>query len=463
MSGALATLELLGTLLIVDDEPEVGRTLERALKKKGLCCKILIALTASDAIEFVKSHSPEVTLLDLTLDSKKGPESGLDLLTEILEISSNTRVLVLTSQNANKYGKLALKSGALSFISKPADPDFLLPLIKDAINSSQLELANKGSEFLDFNPAGLKFGIKSVSKSMLPVLETLNYACFNDQAILIYGETGTGKGVISRIIHSYSKRSKGPFIRYQPSFSNPDLVASELFGHKRGAFTGANEDRRGLIAEAEGGTLFIDEIDSLPKETQVLLLEVLQEKTFRRVGSNRIEKSNFRLITAVNKEPKELLKKTTLREDFYHRVSHINLDLPPLRERRDDISILAEEFFNEIVSRERMSIRCIDNSAKRKLDKYTWPGNIRELQAVIEKACHLTHFRGLHCISQKELQLNSTKSAELKGNFREQVHAFEENLVRKAMEENEGNQVRASKSLGLDRTVLRRILERMAL
>ena len=281
-----------GHLLIVDDEPEVARTLERALKRKGLESEILIAEDEEIALETIEQKSPEVILLDLTLNPKVGPESGLKLLDDILENNSRTRVLVLTSQSASKYGKEALKRGALSFINKPADPDFLIPLIKDAVHSVSLEkqLAIPNTEF---SQSGIRFGLKTKSRSMLKVIETLNYACFNDQPILIYGETGTGKGVISRIIHSFSKRNKGPFIRYQPSFSNPDLVASELFGHKRGAFTGALEDRRGLIAEAEGGCLFIDEIDSLPKETQVLLLEVLQEKTFRRVGSNRIEKKQL--------------------------------------------------------------------------------------------------------------------------------------------------------------------------
>lgn len=451
----------LGKLLIVDDEAEVGRSLERALKKKGLESEIFLATNEIEALDFINAVCPEIVLLDLTLDSKKGALSGLDLLDEILQTSKEIRVLVLTSQSASKYGKEALKRGALSYLNKPADPDFLIPLIKDAIHSVQLEKASGVTERLDFINIGLKFGIKSRAKSMQAVIETLNYACNNDQAILICGETGTGKGIVSKIIHSYSLRSRGPFIRYQPSFSNPDLVASELFGHKRGAFTGATEDRKGLIAEAEGGTLFIDEIDSLPKETQVLLLEVLQEKTFRKVGSNRIEKSNFRLITAVNRDPKELIKKGILREDFYHRVSHIVVKLPPLRERKEDINILAEEFFNEVISKERLHLRNIEKSAQRKLEKYSWPGNIRELQATIERACHLAHFRKLLCVGSEELQLDLDKSKEIKGSFRELVHNFEESLVKKALEENKGNQVKASNSLGLDRTVMRRIIERM--
>jgi DNA-binding NtrC family response regulator len=450
-----------GHLLIVDDEPEVARTLERALKRKGLESEILIAENEELALETLELKSPEVILLDLTLNPKIGPESGLKLLDEILENNSKTRVLVLTSQSASKYGKEALKRGALSFINKPADPDFLIPLIKDAVHSVNLEKQLKLPN-TELSQSGIRFGLKTKSKSMLQVMETLNYACFNDQPILIYGETGTGKGVISRIIHSFSKRNKGPFIRYQPSFSNPDLVASELFGHKRGAFTGALEDRRGLIAEAEGGCLFIDEIDSLPKETQVLLLEVLQEKTFRRVGSNRLEKSNFRLITAINKPIKELIKKGSIREDFYHRISHITLDLPPLRERKDDISLLSEDFFNNTISKENLSLRKLETSAIKKIERYSWPGNIRELQATIERACHLAHFRGLTTLSADELQLSSDKSIQSKGTFRDQVHHFEETLVKKALEECGGNQVQASKSLGLDRTVLRRIMDRMA-
>jgi len=449
-----------GKLLIIDDEEEVARTLERALKKKGFRGDVFLAHNSGVAKDLILKLLPEVILLDLTLETKKGPQSGLDLLDEVLELSSSVRVLVLTSQSASKWGKESLKRGALSYLSKPADPEFLMPLINDAIHSVQLQRAVEAQDS-DLIQTGIKFGIITKSKSMLEVIETLNYACFNDQPILIYGETGTGKGVISRIIHANSKRSKGPFIRYQPSFSNPDLVASELFGHKRGAFTGATEDRRGLIAEAEGGTLFIDEIDSLPKETQVLLLEVLQEKTFRRVGSNKLEKSNFRLITALNKDPKELTKKGSLREDFYQRLSHIKINLPPLRERKEDISLLAEEFFSQILSKEKLSLRKIDSLAVRKLEKYPWPGNIRELQATIERACHLANFRGLHSIGHDELQLESKGSKEMQGSFREQIHNFQESLVRKALEENKGNQVRASKSLGIDRTVMRRIMERM--
>ncbi len=453
-----------GTLLIVDDEPEVARVLERSLRKNSFQGSIILAHDSDKALSIVKTKKPEVAIIDLSLDLNEGASSGLNLIDKIKDLDESIRILVLTSHSQKEYGLEALKKGALSFLNKPGDPNLLIALINDGFRSSKLLRSHKNlTNSLHLN--GDIFGLKTRSPSMQEVIESLSFAVQNNQPVLITGETGTGKGVLARSIHKYSNRNKKNFVRYQSSFTSNDLVASELFGHKKGSFTGAQEDRIGLIKEADEGTLFIDEIDSIPKETQVTLLEVLQEKNFRKVGSNKLEKSDFRLISALNKNPKELIKKDIIRQDFFHRIAHITIDLPALRNRAEDIEILADDFFQFILARERLPLRGIESKALKKLQNYNWPGNIRELQSTIEKACHLSTFRGHDKILESDIHLDTDKTNsnnnEESISFRNKIKAYEEELATKALIETEGNQTKAATLLGVDRIVLRRILERI--
>jgi len=293
---------------------------------------------------------------------------------------------------------------------------------------------------------------------MKKVLGELKFAATTPQPVLLLGETGTGKGVFALALHQLCRANK-TFIRAQPSYGNFDLVQSELFGHEKGAFTGATSERKGVLEEADGGSIFLDEIDNLPAETQVMLLHSLQEGAFRRVGSLKERNSKFRLIAATNKNLSGF--KSSIRPDLFHRLSHHIITIPPLRERLEDIAQLSETFLQELCSREKISLSAISLSALAKLKKYNWPGNIRELRAVVEQAIYRAKFSGRLTVEPEDIIIGSEESAS--GNFRLKVDEFEQTLLIKALKEAKGNVSEAARILEVDRTQLKRMLKRFSL
>ena len=450
-------------VLIIDDEIEVARALKKSLLRRDPNLEIDQKNNHQDAILFIKKNKPEIIILDLTIDISKGPISGLTLLEEILETDPTSRVIVLTGHSKNEKGMDALNRGAFTYLEKPGNPDVILSFIKDSFEVVNLKRSSLKKESLNHYFCK-ELNMTSSSEVMKNVLDQISFAVKTNQPVLITGETGTGKGLLARLIHKNSSRKNSPFIRYQASFTNPDLVASELYGHKKGSFTGAAEDRKGLIEEANQGSLFIDEIDAIPKETQVSLLETLQEKTFRKIGSTKEQLSNFRLIAALNKDPKVVLENGDLRLDFYHRIAHTVIELPPLRNRKEDIGDLAQSFIDNLAEKENLDIAFIDEAALSKIRKYSWPGNIRELQATIEGAAYRASIHGRKYITLEDIHLklgsNQILSDEAKS-FRERIKIFEEQIIHDALRETQGNQALAAKNLQMDRTVFRRILQRI--
>jgi len=443
-------------VLFVDDEPALIRSLSRGLVSKGADFIILEAHSTDQALEITKLEKPSVCVIDLSIDEKLGPDSGLKLLKDLLLLDSSMRVLVLTGHDSEDFGIKALYSGASSFISKPTSAEHLLPLIEDALSHSKLRRAQNKTQF---NSKAL-LGFSTSSKEMEKVLELASFAASNKQPVLICGETGTGKGVLARAIHQASAGKA--FVRFQPSHGSQDLVSSELFGHVKGSFTGATTDRTGLIEQANKGTLFIDEIDFLPVETQVSLLEVLQEKVFRKVGSSSETNSDFKLIAATNANLETALAEGILRKDFYHRLAHIKIELPPLRNRPEDISSLANNFVETIANAEKLPVHSLSEDALAKLSSYKWPGNVRELRAVIENACFRAAYEKRNLIISEDILLESLgKSTSVaSGSFRELVKSYEVELINNALKEHQDNQSKAADSLSMDRSTLRRILSR---
>lgn len=449
-------------VLLVDDDDAGLRSLASALIRRTEEFELLLAQDAASAYELASEHRPHVVVLDLSLDDSVGPESGLKLMAELVSLDPCCRVIVLTGHGGDEWGVKALEHGAASFVRKPGDTDHLLALIRDGVAYSTLRRLYYRLQAGTETPAAVA-GIASRSKSMEPVLDAIAFAAHNSQPVLLVGETGTGKGVVAQIIHRAGTRGRGPFIRFLPSFSASDLVSSELFGHLRGAFTGATENRTGLIEEANRGTLFIDEVDELPHETQVLLLHVLQEQTFRKLGSTKEQRSDFRLISATNRTIEECRVTKRLRDDFFHRIAHLTIHLPPLRERLSDIPLLAPQFVNAIANRERLPVHGLHPEAFDRLMRHHWPGNVRELQAVCEGATYRAHWANRRVIHPEDLGLDvAAPPAGLRatGTFRERVQRFEEQLVLEALEGAEGNQSEAARILNLDRTSFRRILRR---
>ena len=448
-------------VLLIDDEAELLRPLVGALERIDPNISFHTAADPQQALIVAKELKPEVVVADLSIDPSIGPQSGLDLIGEIAKLDRTTRILALTGHKAEDYGIEALQRGAASFLEKPADPKHLIVLISDGISFCRLK-RNYLQLISNNKDLSGQTGITTNSALMRQALEKLLYAASNNQAVLLVGETGTGKGVLASTLHNISTRHKGPFVRFQPSFTGHDLVSSELFAPKKGAFTGATADRRGLIEEADGGTLFIDEVDQLPQETQVALLNVIQEKTFRRLGDNKELRSDFRLITASNKKTTKLIGEDSLREDFYHRISHCTIKIPALRERSEDIEQLAVKLLQSIANNESLPIQGLSEEALKKLTSYNWPGNIRELQSVVEGSVYHACFMNRHFVEETDVSFgpHATEGEIATGSFRQQVRDFESRLISDAMSANEGNQSKAAQSLGLDRSSFRRILTR---
>ena len=445
------------SILLVDDDSDVLITLSRALGQRLNKISIEAAPSSFRALSIATRVRPEAAIIDLSIEPERGVESGFELLHKLLEHDATCRVIVLTGHGSLEYGVRAMNLGAAHFLEKPADIDHLAALTRDAI--AQCGLRRAYSELKKNSPSKLVESFCGSSAQTEATLEAIRYAAQNNQSVLIAGETGTGKGLCAQLIHEISPRSASRFVRYQPNFSTADLINSDLFGHVRGSFTGANEDRRGLMAEADRGTLFLDEIDELPSETQVAMLGVLQDRTYRPVGSNRELHTEFRLIAASNQDIGACLESGKLRRDFYHRIAHLTIHIPPLRERPLDIPDLARHFLGKIRARELLSVWEIDSGAIALLSSYNWPGNVRELQSVVEGAAWHAQYQCRAAIHETDIKLNfPSSSTPCDTSFHDQVTAFKVRLAQETVAQNGGNQMQAARKLGIDRSSLRRIL-----
>jgi DNA-binding NtrC family response regulator len=449
--------EQLDQLLLIDDDAEAAASLSKALRAHGLNCLMQVSSNPLKAVKQVQKIRPQVCLLDLCLDEALGVESGFKTLEQILKTDDTCRVIVLTGHGSVTHGVRALSAGASNFIQKPADVPHLVALIRDGI--SQANLRRNYSLLKTEKEQSLVSSLIGTSQHTEAVKKQILYAASNNQSVFITGETGTGKGFCASLIHRLSTRSSRPFIRYQPRFGTSDLINSDLFGHVKGAFTGAESERQGLISEAAGGTLFLDEIDELPIETQISLLGVLQDKVIRPVGSSKECSADFRLLAASNRCPEESLESGKIRSDFYHRVAHFRILLTPLRERPEDILPLSNHALFRLRAKENLNVFSIDDAAHEKLADYTWPGNIRELEAVIENAAYLADYEHRGVILEQDIQTHKKLSAPLKS-FASQVQAFKLELIQAALKKHQGNQVKAAQDLDLDRSSMRRIMEK---
>lgn len=445
------------SLLFVDDDSDGLLALTRSLKASGISETMHCATSAAKGIELAKEVAPSVAVCDLSLDEVQGVHSGYGLIKGILEVAPMCRVIVLTGHGDIKYGVRALELGAANFLAKPANISHLAALVRDGI--FQVEIRQALFDFRLIQNREMTKTYVGSSASSTEVVSSLAFAATTPQSILIKGETGTGKGLCARLIHKLSARSSEPFIRYQPTFSNPDLVNSELFGHSKGSFTGAEIEREGLLAAVGAGTLFLDEISELPSETQVSLLGVLQEKVFRPVGANNEIETRFRLISATNADLEQRVDTGQYRSDLFHRLAHQVIELPALRDRLEDIEELAITILNGIGEREEIAVQSIGDCALLSLMQHSWPGNVRELQAVIESAAYRAQFKGRLSILREDLPSMSS-SAPRACSFSDQVEAFKLSLVQQTLRKCGGNQSRAAKELRVDRSTFRRILMR---
>ena len=366
-------------ILVVDDEPSITGSLELILSGAGY--EVLTAHSVADAIGVLKETRVDLVITDLRLSDA----TGIDLTMHIKRNTPDVEVILMTAYGSIDVTIEAIKAGAYYYLEKPYTPDRLFALVDRALQLAALRHEN---ESLKRTLAGDSetFGMIGRDPKMCQIFETIRTAAPSDASVLIEGESGTGKELISSAFHTQSQRADGPFIRINCAAIPHELIESELFGYKKGAFTGADRDKRGLIEAANQGTLLLDEIAEMPTHLQTKLLRVLQERKLRRLGDEREITVNFRLVSATNRNTQALLDEGLLRKDLYFRISTIKIKVPPLRERLDDVPLIAGRFLKRFNEQYGKRIQDLAPETVMRLVRYDWPGNIRQLESVIERA-----------------------------------------------------------------------------
>lgn len=379
----MRTADSKATILIVEDSEITRKSLEHNLRQNGFDC--LVAEDGVEALEIIKRHE-----VDLVLSDQQMPRmDGIELLREIKARYPEMPFILLTAHGSVTKAVISIKQGADDYLEKPCEPDNLIATIRRSLSYRRLSEANKKlreqlcSQFCFQN-------IVTKSPLMMQALRLAEkVAKTPDTTVAIYGESGTGKEVLARAIHFASERMENRFVAVNCAGVPPALFESELFGHVKGAFTGADRDREGKFELAQGGTILLDEIGDMPLDLQAKLLRVLEERVFEKVGSNKSIRADFRVIVATNKDLKKLMKEGKFREDLYHRINTFPITLPPLRERKEDIPLLVEYFIEQFRKELGKRLPGVSRKAMDVLMEYHWPGNIRELKNCLERAAIL--------------------------------------------------------------------------
>jgi len=448
-----------GRILVVEDEQAQRVALAGFLAKRGHT--VDEAESGEKALERFSASDYDLVLTD----QKMRGLSGLELLERLKQVNPEVEVIIITAFGDVRSAVKATKSGAYDYVTKPVDLEALEITVARALERRQLVAENRLlRQTLEEKHSFAN--IVSASGAMENVLNLAARLARVDTPVLITGESGTGKEMIARAIHQASRRGGGPFVTVNCAALNQNLIESELFGHEKGAFTGAIKERRGKIETANGGTLFLDELGEISPEIQVKLLRFLQEGTFERVGSDLERKANVHLVAATNRDLEKAIADGGFREDFYYRINVVNIHIPPLRSRREDIRLLADHFLR--ASRDRLGSKQFSREALDALLRYDFPGNIRELQNIIERAMVLSRGEvitladlppGLAAGQAAEPVSSSTPAATLP----EAVANLERSLIRQALEQSGGVQTRAARQLGLTERNLRYKMKKLGI
>ncbi len=436
------------TILIVDDEPNTLKVLSAILKNKGY--DVLTARTAEEALNIIKKKDVDAIISDYKLPGI----NGIQLVDEIKDKGYQMPIVMLTAYGTIEKAVEAMKKGAFNYLVKPVNPDELITVMREAIDKQRLILENAAlkSQLKErFNFKNI-IGKSNVMQDLYSLIETV---AKSDSNILITGESGTGKELFARAIHSESLRSDEQFVPIDCTALSEQLLESELFGYEKGAFTGALERKKGRIEIANGGTVFLDEIGELPFNIQKKFLRFLQEREFMRLGGNERIKVNVRIIAATNRNLEEDIKKGNFREDLYYRLNVVRINIPALRERKEDIPLLSTNFLNKFNHKNNKSISAIDKEVLSVFMDYNWPGNVRELENVIERAVVLCN-KDIITIQYlpkaiRELHLAETAKGANELNLLE----TEKRLLLRALEQTSWNQTRSAMILGISRKQLR--------
>jgi DNA-binding NtrC family response regulator len=366
-------------VLVIDDDPMMLDLATYQLQSHGY--DVTTADTGEKGLKLIADLRHEVALTDLRLPDI----NGVELVEKLKEVSPNSEVIMITGFGSMTGAIDAIKAGAFYFIEKPIEFEELFVLIEKAVERGRqleeiIQLRGRLSQRDKYDK------IIGRCHAMQNIYETIDSIAESDANVMIIGESGTGKELIANAIHFKSTRSKKPFVKINCSALPKELIESELFGHTKGAFTGATNEKVGLIGQATGGSLLLDEIGEMPVELQPKLLRVLQERVYYRVGSEKALEADFRLISSTNRNPMDAIRDGALREDLYYRINTIEIQVPPLRERAEDVQYLAEHFLQMYAEKYNRPVRSISQQAYERMFEYSWPGNVRELQNVMERA-----------------------------------------------------------------------------
>ena len=445
------------TILVVDDEEGIRRSLKGVLEDEGY--RVILAEDGDKALSLMEEESPDLVLLDIWMPGK----DGMVVLEEIRRGWPMLPVVMISGHGSIDLAVRATKLGAYDFVEKPLSLDKVLLTLRNALNYSFLEEENRRLR----QQVRPRDEITGTSPAIQRLKEQVRIIAPTSSFVLIHGENGTGKEVVARAIYKQSKRSQGPFVEVNCAAIPEELIESELFGHEKGAFTGATQMRRGKFDLAHQGTLFLDEIGDMSLSTQAKILRVLQEQRFQRVGGNRYIQVDVRVIAATNKNLEEEIRAGRFREDLYHRLNVIPIDVPPLRERLEDIPLLVEEFVEEFAKLRGYPRRKFSPEVMKAFEEYSWPGNVRELKNVVERLLILARS---HVVELEDLRppvwfgpREKPKTPSFPQTLKEAREAFEKAFIEEKLEEFGWNISRTAEAIGLDRSHLHKKMRELGI
>lgn len=437
------------SILLIDDEPKLRQLLARILQLEGYT-----VFEAADARSGLKTLEREEVHL-VICDVKLPDGNGINLSAQIKQQYPATEIIVLTAFGSIPDGVKAVKNGAFDYITKGDDNDRIIPLVSRAIEKAALQFRIKQLE----QQVSRRYGFDSIighSKAIQQAIELARKVAITDTTVLLTGETGTGKEVFAQAIHQASPRRTGPFVAINCGALGKDILESELFGHRAGAFTGASRDQKGLFAEAHKGTIFLDEIGEMPLDLQTKLLRVLETHEFLRVGDTKPSKTDVRVIAATNRSLEQEAHTSAFRLDLYYRLSVFQIELPSLRDRRDDIPGLAEEFARQDAARIGKRVLQLSPAFVQKLQQHAWKGNIRELKNVIERAVILADSDNL---TTDLLPYEMQEGANVSNSSALDLATVEQQHIRRVLRQTNGNKTEAARLLNIGLTTLYRKLD----
>jgi DNA-binding NtrC family response regulator len=438
-------------ILVIDDDPDIREVLRDRLESLGY--RVLVAPSGKAGLELLEKQSPQLILLDIEMPAM----SGLEVLKVIRKRELDITVVMITAYGTIERAVEAMKEGAYDFIPKPFEPDHVALIVQKALEREKLK---RGVEVLSVQVGERYHLIAGKSARMNEAVDLAKKAASSRSTVLLLGESGTGKEIFAHAIHNWSDGKAEPFIAINCVGLSRELLESELFGHERGAFTGAHQLKKGKIELAHGGTIFLDEVGDITQEIQTKLLRFLQEREFERVGGTNPVHVDVKVIAATNRDLIGAVKEGRFRADLYYRLNVIPISLPALRERRDDIPELAHFFMKRFSLETKKNFNEISQDALEKMLVYNWPGNVRELANVIERAVVLGQGPKMTLQDLPPIIAASTSLQPSTGLlYSQNIEAFRRQLIIEALSQAHGNRAAAAKALGLQRTYLSRLIK----